>query len=122
MIPEMTATTIEAADIMVIIAPRITSAGTTATIPPAFILWTPHISITTNVNTGKKVITGIPGKITAVNTVPKNRPIPKSTSHRTACGPAVEILTVALVSPPGAEVKWVGAIRGGVHTAFVVKP
>ncbi len=47
-------------------------------------------------------------------------PIPKSTSHRTVYGPAVELLTVPIVSTLGAEVNWEGAIRGRIHTAFVV--
>jgi hypothetical protein len=60
--PKMTAATIEAADIMAIMAGP--------------------ISNTTSVNTRRKAITGIPGKITAANTTQKNMPVPKNTAHR----------------------------------------
>ena len=75
------------------------------------------MSITTGVNIPQKVITDIPGKISAINTSRINLFIPQSTIHRKACDPPAAVFRAVCASTPGAEVKWEGAIRGAGHTA-----
>ena len=98
--PKMTAGTIAVVDIMVIIGPL--------------------ISIITSANTGKKAIMGIQGRNTTKNTAVISTPVTINTDFRTVRSPAVEVITVPIVSMPGAGVTSEGTIPLEVHTAVAV--
>jgi hypothetical protein len=63
---------------------------------------------------------GIQRRRTTKNTAVISMPVTINTGHRTVHGPAFKVITVPIVSRPGAGVTSEGTIQSGFHPAVVV--